>query len=485
MVTQDFKKAESKKTVTALFAGHLMAIGKVVKLSHELPALDERVIDDTEIGSETVKVTDAITNAVDQLQKIIQEAETSLPDDLSEPFIDILHAQIRMLKSKSTIQAIENEITENKKPAATAIDVALTRKADQFSKQDDPILASKADDLIALRDRLRRNVLGIDHPSLDHLPEDRIIVADSLSPAEAIYLYKKRPLGLLLASGSPSGHVGDLCAGLHIPCAFLLPNSNLFNQIGENDSIILDGLSSNVTVNPTKEECAKAKVLRQQIEARQPLLKVYKNGQDFHSHHHKLSATGTVGVSTEIAELNDLGIQEIGLYRSEAALINGQKPPSASEQIKETYAPILRQWKTNPNYKKRPLTFRTYDLEGDKRPSQNISPEERWAIMEEQIGAIMDASIQNNAPIKIMIPNIRTIEELCHSRALFDAAYEQRKDKMDQKPSFGMTLEIPSMVMPFNLERIREHNNISIQQTPLYWEHMPKLLNSVMPIKYH
>ncbi len=147
------------------------------------------------------------------------------------------------------------------------------------------------------------------------------------------------------------------------------------------------------------------------------------------------------------------GIDEVGLYRSEAALLHGHTPPSAEEQIADTYTPILRQWKNNNNVTGNPIVFRTYDLEGDKRPNRNLTSEEKWDIYEEQVGAIMDASIENDVAVKIMIPNIRTFEELSRARDIYDAAYEERKDKMPIKPPFGMMLEIPNMATSFNLER--------------------------------
>ena len=86
---------------------------------------------------------------------------------------------------------------------------------------------------------LLRHLLGADMPTLRRLPEEAIVVARSMGPAELLDYDRTRLKGLVLEEGSQNAHVAIVARALDIPvigrCA------DLMQKVGDGDQLVIDG----------------------------------------------------------------------------------------------------------------------------------------------------------------------------------------------------------------------------------------------------
>src|ERR1041385_5828816 len=198
----------------------------------------------------------------------------------------------------------------------------------------------------------------MDHaPSKEQLPENAIIVARSMGPAALLDYDRKRLRGLVLEEGGPTSHVSIVARALGIPAVGEIANAT--GLVDPGDAIIVDGLSNTVHMRPAADivsaysERAKLRARRQaQYRALRDRTCVTKDGC-------KIALMINAGLMIDLPHLDDTGAEGIGLFRTELQFMVSPTLPRTSEQL-SLYRAVL------DAADKRPVTFRTLDIGGDK-----------------------------------------------------------------------------------------------------------------------
>ena len=354
-----------------------------------------------------------------------------------------------------------------------AIDTGLTAEAAVQRVQNDmsariahvtdPYLRERVLDFDDLATRTLRHLAG--HSSLAYagtLPDDVVLVARSMGPAELLDYDREHLRALVLEEGSATSHVAIIARALEIPVVVRCPEA--MTLIESLDRVIVDGDNGTVFVRPAEdvqEACrvnlAHRRTLRQSYAEAASLPAETRDGVLVSLH---LNA----GLLTDVQHVHDTGADGIGLYRTEIPFMVRPAYPTVEEQT-DLYAKVLDQAAGKP------VIFRTLDVGGDKMlPYFKFSQEnpalgwrairiglDRPAILRTQLRAMLRAT--QGRPIGIMFPMITEVAEFDEARRLLSVELDRAADECRAVPTqvrVGVMLEVPALLwqLPQLLPRV-------------------------------
>lgn len=322
-----------------------------------------------------------------------------------------------------------------------------------MSRIADPYLKERLHDLDGLADQLLRHLTGRHLPhDPAGLPEEFILVARSIGPAELLEYDQDRVRGVVLEEGSPTAHVTIVARALDIPIVGRVEDA--LNRIRSGDCIALDGDHGQIFVRPGEDvELAFSKSLAARAERR----RAYETLRDQPA----VTLDGMrVGLHLNAAFLIDLAALEataadgIGLYRTELAFMARNQFPDVLAQT-ELYS------KARQLAGEKPIVFRTLDVGSDKHLPYWTFPHEdnpamgwramrmvldRPAVLRSQLRALVGSSA--GRPLDVMFPMVAEVAEFIAARQLLDMELERAKARGQELPSkvrVGTMLEVPSL----------------------------------------
>ncbi len=320
----------------------------------------------------------------------------------------------------------------------------------KMSQMASPYIKERIQDLEDLSNHLLQILLGKPLVPLAHeLPDEFILVARALGPAELLDYDHKRIRGLILEEGSTTAHTAVIARAMDIPAIGRVEKATSLIQQG--DMVILDGEGGNIYVRPN-DQVQQAMDLRikqfakreAEYEAFRPLPAVTKDGV-------RISLNVNAGLFVDTGSVLQEGIDGIGLYRTELPYMTSDHFPEVEMQ-RQLYAGMYDQL---PDKR---IIFRSFDIGGDKKvPYLHAGEEEnpamgwratrigldRPGILRKQFRALILAA--NGKPLHLLLPFIAQVSE-------FDAAkflLEQELAQASVKPSvlkLGIMIEIPSIL---------------------------------------
>ena len=141
-------------------------------------------------------------------------------------------------------EAIRNGLT-----AEAAVERVQNDTRAQMQRQTDPFLRDRLHDFDDLANRLLRELMGRAHgPVAGDLPEDAVIVARNMGPAELLDYDRERVRGLVLEEVGATSHVAIVARALGIATVGQLDDVVSLAEAG--DPIIVDGDTGEVHLRP-------------------------------------------------------------------------------------------------------------------------------------------------------------------------------------------------------------------------------------------
>ncbi len=117
---------------------------------------------------------------------------------------------------------------------------------------EDEYLKERARDIHFVGERVLRLLMGLSTESKIHqLPPNSIIVSHDLSPADTAQIKRECVLGFAIDMGGRTSHTAIMARSLKIPAITGL--ENISRQIQTGDTIIIDGSTGVVILNPDPE----------------------------------------------------------------------------------------------------------------------------------------------------------------------------------------------------------------------------------------
>ncbi|MGD2134176.1 MAG: phosphoenolpyruvate--protein phosphotransferase, partial [Maricaulaceae bacterium] len=320
----------------------------------------------------------------------------------------------------------------------------------------DPYLRERLHDLEDLANRLLRHLADEDHALVDgaaHTPEDAILFARAIGPAELLELPLDRLKGVVLEEGSPTSHAAIVARALGVPMVGRI--EAVLDRVEDGDFVILDGGAGEVHLRPTPDAMVNHDERVAQRGARAALYESVRDAPAVTRDGVRIELMINAGLSIDLPQLDRTGADGIGLYRTEFQFMIAERMPRLGEQ-RDLYTEVL------DVAGDRPVTFRTLDLGGDKLlPYLAFDREEnpamgwralrlaldRPGLLRFQLRALVGAAAGRE--LRVMFPMVTTVAEFIEARDRLDAEIDWaiRHDRGAPKTvKVGAMIETPALV---------------------------------------
>lgn len=335
--------------------------------------------------------------------------------------------------------------------AEWAVKVVIEKFYAQFSSLKDSYMRERASDLKALGQRLLFH-LDDDLSTTNTWPDRFILVADELSANLLAELPEQQLAGVIVRDGATHSHSAILVRAMGIPA---IMGADIQPELLHNRMLILDGYRGEIFIEPEpfimqeyRQIIDEERVLSQLAEEQLEQQAVLKNGES-------ISVQLNAGLSIKYEQRISVGIDGVGLYRTEIPFMLQSGFPSEDEQ-KNRYREILSFF---PN---KPVVLRALDIGADKQlpymPINEENPCLGWRgirilldqpeIFLIQLRAMLKANLEFKN-LKILLPMVTSIDEIEEAKALLLRACAEVSREMKCEcilPPVGIMLEVPSLV---------------------------------------
>jgi len=391
----------------------------------------------------------AVERGIDQIQNLKQRM-TSLISKEEGALFDV-HRLI--LGDPMLIEQIENRIRKEGYVAEYAVSSVFEQHLNSFTQIEDDYLRERAADVKDVAQRLLENLSGMKEEKLI-LPQDAILVAEDLSPADLSLIEGDHFRGIVLATGGVTSHASILAKSFEIPSVVAV--EGLTENIRPGDSLILDGNSGVVYINPSHEVVREYDRLEREYLALNKALEEHRDPPAETKDGHRVSLYANIGLLSDVAFAHLHGAQGVGLYRTEIPFLAHRDFPSEEEQL-TLYHRVVE------GIGGKPVTIRTLDIGADKYPAYvrraGVEPNpflgwrsirvslEMTEIFKAQLRAILRAGAAGR--VRLLIPMVTSLEEIVKVKEILAEVkdeLEREEAPFDRQMELGIMVEVPSVV---------------------------------------
>ncbi|WP_339779593.1 phosphoenolpyruvate--protein phosphotransferase [uncultured Thalassospira sp.] len=429
-------------------------IGKGIAVLHAPRiVIDRMVAEDPE--EELARLREAMRGLqkyLDRMVEAVGEFDVGGGDDPG----DILDAYRMIAKDTGWL----NRITEAVNTGLTA-EAAVQKVHDdtraRMAQVTDPYLRERLHDLEDLANRLLQHLSGqFQSPAFGNLPDDIILVARNIGPAELLDYDHTRLRGLALEEGSHTSHVAIVARALDIPV--LGGVKGVLDKVEGGDPLIVDADNAQLFVRPSEDVRA---VIDGALKARAERKALYAQMRDLPAQTRddiNISLNINAGLLIDVPHVIESGADGIGLYRTEIPFMVRSAMPDIEDQTR-LYNRIFEQAEG------RPVVFRTLDVGGDKllpywQDMTEENPAMGWrsiritldrpAVLVHQLRALIRAA--HDRDLHVMFPMIAEVAEFVAAKDLLDRQLEREalRGFVPRTVKVGAMLEVPALVWQAN-----------------------------------
>ncbi len=394
-----------------------------------------------------------LTAAVDQLRAQVDELLDDSDAGPSNDYSDVLETIRMFAHDKGWVNRLK-EAVHSGLTAEAAVERVQNDNRARMQRMQDPYLRERMHDLDDLSNRLLRILTGaVATASRTDLPNNAIVVARNMGPAELLDYDRTKLRGVILEEAGKTSHVAIVARALGIPA--IGQANGIVDLIDPDDEIIVDGSTGEIFVRPSSDlQKAYAEKVRfyAKKQARFAELKdlpsVTKDGIT-------ISLNINAGLIVDMPHLHESGADGVGLYRTELQFMLAQRFPRLTSQIKH-YAQVIEQAQGKP------IVFRTLDIGADKilpylRQPKEENPAMGWrsirmsmerpGLLRLQVRAMLMAGAGHD--MKVMFPMIADVSEFVMAKAavIKEKAYlAARGHLLPKSLEIGVMIEIPSLI---------------------------------------
>ena len=419
-----------------------IGIGKAVIVEEKELMIRREAVADAAAEVERFK------GALDTTLKKTEELAADLATRVGEKEAEIMQGHMMLLMDPMLTGEIETAITGESICAEYAIEQVCTTYADMFASMDDELMQQRATDMRDIKERMQRELLGLESVDIAALPAGTILVAKDLTPSMTAGIRPENVAGIVTELGGKTSHSAILARALEIPAVVAVPD--LMSQVENGHVIVLDGSEGIVYVDPDQavvdEFAAKReKFLKEKKELEQYIGKPTVTKDGVH-----IELVANIGKPEDLEKVLQYDGEGVGLFRTEFLFMDRTAMPTEEEQF-EAYKAVAE------GLKGKPVIIRTLDIGGDKEiPYMGLTRDEnpflgyrairfcldrKDDVYRPQLRALLRASAYGN--IKIMVPMVTCIEELREAKALIE---EIKKELDESNIPYKKDIEVGIMV---------------------------------------
>ncbi|MFV0491421.1 MAG: phosphoenolpyruvate--protein phosphotransferase [Pseudorhodobacter sp.] len=403
----------------------------------------------------TNPVADDPLTEIERIREAVGKLRVSVDDLLAAESLDkdqrqVLEAYRMFARSRGWLRRMEEDIARGLS-AEAAVEKEQSAARARMAQVPDAYLRERLQDIDDLSNRLLRILTGQGSDTGAEMPENPILVARNIGPAELLD-YGRALRGVVLEEGSVGSHAAIVARALAIP--LIIHARGITNEALNGDRILVDGDQGMAHLRPEDNVAiAFGDKIAMHTEAQQlyaglrALPAKTLSGETIAMHMN-------AGLMADLPSMEGSGAEGVGLFRTELQFLIRNHMPKRDE-LAALYSRVM------DAAGGRRVVFRTLDIGSDKvlpymKPNDEPNPAMGWrairvgldkpGVIKMQAQALIRAA--NGRPLSVMFPFVAQGSEFCEARAL---VLEQRDREaalghpVPEEIEIGAMLETPSL----------------------------------------
>jgi phosphotransferase system enzyme I (PtsP) len=429
-----------------------IALGKVV-------LHDPRVVVTNFIAEDTAEESHRLEAALATMRVSIDDMLSHGDMGAGTEHRDILETYRMFANDRGWVDRL-GEAIANGLTAEAAVERVQNDTRARMLRSTDPYIRDRLHDFDDLANRLLRVLTGDGTaPTQRELPENAILVARNMGPAELLEYDRTRLRAIVLEEGGSTAHVAIVARSLGIVAVGQA--QNIVSVCENGDDIIVDGPAGIVHLRPTRElEQTYVDKVRVTAKRRAHYLEL-KDKPSVTRDGIAITLLHNSGLVADLPMLQDTGAEGVGLFRTELQFMIASRLPKVQEQV-ALYREAIRLSEGKP------IVFRLLDVGGDKvipylRAAAEENPAmgfrslrlalDRPGLLRTQVRALLTAA--DGGPMKILVPMVTETWEFVETKRVIRLELERLIRSGGKPPSelkIGAMIEVPSLL--FELDHV-------------------------------
>ncbi|MEM7581996.1 MAG: phosphoenolpyruvate--protein phosphotransferase [Acidobacteriota bacterium] len=430
-----------------------IAIGAAVCISTRIGDIYQIPVPEGEVDTEIAR----FRKAVETSQGEIKRLRDRVGDEMGDELAGIFEAQALVLSDSSFLNSVIQHIRSERVNAEWALQETVSEYQARFDAIDTQYLRDRQEDLRHVCRYVIQGLRGIHLHQLSEVPDDIVIVADDLSPTDAVKLGREKVVGFVIEHGSITSHTTIIARSLNLPAVLGVPGINQKLIDHAETPIIIDGSSGTVILDPDPDTLAQyRRILANRRREALVLLEdtalpsITVDGSE-------VQVMANIDLPEELEDSQQFGAAGIGLYRSEFLYIERSPNLPSEDDHLAIYQRMVEAAAPHP------AIIRTYDLGGRKIAREVMETHEanpvlglrgirltlsRLDIFKTQLRALIRATAFGD--LRIMLPLVTIPEEILEFRRVS----EEVMDELDREGlpfrsdfKLGIMIEVPAAAL--------------------------------------
>ncbi len=410
---------------------------------------EPRVVVTKPVADDPAAETERLGQAIAQLRQNIDQMLIHAPTWETEQR-DVIEAYRMFAHSPGWMRRMEADIARGLS-AEAAVEKEQSQARARMETVSDAYLRDRLYDLDDLSNRLLRLLTGQGADTGADLPNDPVLVARNIGPAELLD-HGRRLRGVVLEEGSVGSHAAIVARALAIP--LVIYAKRITTEALNGDPILIDGDHGVVHLRPEESVTT---AFRDKLAMQARAQERYASIRDKPAQ----ALCGTIvslhmnaGLMADLPSLSSSGAEGVGLFRTELQFLTRNKVPRRGE-LAALYARVL------DAAGGRRVVFRTLDIGSDKvlpymKRQEEPNPALGWrairvgldkpGVMRMQLQALIRAA--QGRPLTVMFPFVAQFDEFIRARdhVLREVDRESALGHvLPEKLEIGAMLETPSL----------------------------------------
>jgi phosphotransferase system enzyme I (PtsI) len=428
-----------------------VAVGRAVCIRTRVGEVYRFPIAEGDVEREVARFEEALRRDQAELGRLRRKAGAELGEELGA----IFEAHLLMLQDQAFTGRIVERIRGERVNAEWAIQQTVEETGERFDGIEDEYLRERQQDVRDVARHLLRTLSGLGHHELSEIGGDVVVVADDLTPSDAVRLGREAVVALVTETGSRTSHTAIIAHSLNIPMVAGL--HGVTELLTDEDPIVVDGDGGTVVLHPTAEVLSDYRRRRRAQQRRERAMLATRELAAETRCCIRVHLMANIDLLEEIEDVLRFGAAGIGLYRSEFLYIE-KSPELPSEE--EHLATYRRLAEAAAPY---PAIIRTYDLGGRKLAREVMHTHEdnpvlglrgirltmaRPDVFRTQLRALFRAACHGE--VWVMLPMISTLDEVRRFRRFAgDVMDELEREGVEFRRDvrLGVMIEVPAAAL--------------------------------------
>ncbi|MGV6838686.1 MAG: phosphoenolpyruvate--protein phosphotransferase [Planktomarina sp.] len=368
----------------------------------------------------------------------------------NEEQAEVIEAYRMFTNSKGWRRRLDADIARGMS-AEAAVEKEQSQTRARMEQIKEPYLRERMHDLDDLSNKLLRILTGQGEASMADLPDDAILLARNIGPAELLE-YGTNVKAIVLEEGSVGSHASIVARTLAIP--MVINASNITAAALSGDKILVDADDGWVHLRPDE-------MVTTSFDDKMAMAQQAQNAYASLRHKPAISIDGqkidllmNAGLMANLPTMPGSGAEGVGLFRTELQFLTTNTLPNA-DQLTAQYKSVLK-----AAGGKR-VVFRTLDVGSDKvlpymKPEHEPNPAMGWrairlaldkpGVIRMQLQALMRAAAGQT--LTVMFPFVAQYDEFAAARAVLERAKDREQrlgHDLPAKIELGAMIETPSL----------------------------------------